>query len=50
MQRQFLDASKIRDELGWVPRWDLDSGLEETYSWYERNLGRMPAVAAAPAP
>jgi CDP-glucose 4,6-dehydratase len=40
IDRQFLDSSRIRAELGWEPRWDLDEGLRETWSWYERHLGR----------
>jgi CDP-glucose 4,6-dehydratase len=37
--RQALDSTAARDELGWHPRWDLGSALRETYAWYERNLG-----------
>ena len=40
IDRQFLDSSRIRDELGWQPRWDLDDGLRETWAWYEQHLGR----------
>lgn len=40
IDRQFLDSSRIRDELGWEPRWTLDDGLRETWAWYERHLGR----------
>jgi CDP-glucose 4,6-dehydratase len=40
IDRQFLDSSRIRDELGWQPRWELDDGLRETWAWYERHLGR----------
>jgi len=38
IDRQYLDSTLIREELGWAPRWDLDSGLSETYRWYERHL------------
>ncbi len=38
IDRQYLDSTLIREELGWAPRWDLDSGLSETYRWYERQL------------
>jgi CDP-glucose 4,6-dehydratase len=38
IDRQFLDSSRIRDELGWEPRWQLDDGLRETWAWYERHL------------
>ena len=40
INRQFLDSSRIRSELGWEPRWELDDGLRETWSWYEQHLGR----------
>jgi CDP-glucose 4,6-dehydratase len=35
---QYLDTTAIRDQLGWSPEWDLESGLEATYGWYEANL------------
>ncbi len=38
IDRQFLDSSAIRDELGWAPRVGLDEGLARTYDWYERRL------------
>lgn len=37
--RQELDSSAIREELGWAPRVDLDAGLAATYEWYEARLG-----------
>ena len=39
IDRQYLDPTAIREELGWHPRWDLDSGLRVTWEWYERTLG-----------
>jgi CDP-glucose 4,6-dehydratase len=39
IERQFLDSSAIRDELGWEPRWDLERGLRASWKWYERHLG-----------
>jgi len=39
LDRQAVDASALRDETGWRPRWDLDRGLDETYSWYRSELG-----------
>jgi len=38
LDRQAVDASALRDELGWQPRWDLDRGLAETYRWYRSEL------------
>jgi CDP-glucose 4,6-dehydratase len=40
IDRQFLDSSRIHEELGWEPRWELDDGLRETWTWYERHLDR----------
>jgi len=38
IDRQFLDSTPIREELGWKPRFDLDRGLPITWGWYERQL------------
>lgn len=46
LTRQWLDASAIREELGWTPAWDLERGLRATYAWYERELERITAGAA----
>ena len=29
-----LDSAKAHAELGWVPGWDLDAGLDATVAWY----------------
>jgi UDP-glucose 4-epimerase len=34
MQASALDASRLREELGWVPTIAVDDGLRETYRWY----------------
>ena len=39
IDRQYLDSTAIRTELGWEPKWDLDSGLRAAWEWYERTLG-----------
>lgn len=37
-QRYTMDATKIRRELGWRPRYtDLRAGLEQTIAWYADN-------------
>jgi len=33
-RRYAIDASKLRRELGWEPRHDVDSGLRRTVAWY----------------
>lgn len=38
IDRQWLDASAIREELGWRPEWDLDRGLADAYAWYAEHL------------
>ena len=35
--RYAIDATKIRDDLGWEPTETLDSGLEKTVAWYLAN-------------
>jgi CDP-glucose 4,6-dehydratase len=40
IDRQFLDSTAMREELGWSPAWDLDRGLAATYEWYAARAGR----------
>ena len=35
--RYSIDSSKIRDELGWRPKYSLDEALRETVEWYVNN-------------
>jgi len=39
IRRQYLDATKARDRLGWAPRFTLDEGLMRTIRWYREMLG-----------
>ncbi|HEX2161110.1 MAG TPA: GDP-mannose 4,6-dehydratase, partial [Thermoleophilaceae bacterium] len=39
IDRQYLDSSAIRAELGWEPRVALDEGLRRSYDWYARLVG-----------
>jgi dTDP-glucose 4,6-dehydratase len=36
--RYAIDASRIRDELGWQPSVTVEEGLEKTVSWYLDNV------------
>ncbi|MCG2786324.1 MAG: dTDP-glucose 4,6-dehydratase [Anaerolineae bacterium] len=33
-RRYAMDISKIRQELGWTPRYDIESGMRATVEWY----------------
>lgn len=36
--RYAIDASKLRDELGWTPKYtDFKTGLADTIKWYQEN-------------
>jgi CDP-glucose 4,6-dehydratase len=39
IDRQYLDSTAIRKELGWEPRWDLDRGLRAAWDWYAGRFG-----------
>lgn len=39
IDRQHLDSTLIREELGWTPRTSLEEGLAEAWEWYRRVLG-----------
>jgi dTDP-glucose 4,6-dehydratase len=43
-RRYAIDASKIRNELGWRPAHDLESGLRRTVRWYLENPGWCESV------
>jgi dTDP-glucose 4,6-dehydratase len=49
--RYAIDASTLRDELGWTPRYtDFRDGLEATVAWYRENEAWWrPAKAATEA-
>ncbi len=43
-RRYAMDITKIREELGWLPKHDIESGLRATVSWYLNNPGWVQAI------
>ena len=44
-RRYAMDISKIKAELGWQPRHDIESGLRETVEWYLANLDWVAKIS-----
>ncbi|MBB6454513.1 dTDP-glucose 4,6-dehydratase [Salirhabdus euzebyi] len=36
-RRYAIDATKLRTELGWNPKYNFDTGIEQTVNWYLNN-------------
>ncbi len=36
-RRYAIDATRIRTELGWAPRYDFETGIVETIRWYQEH-------------
>jgi CDP-glucose 4,6-dehydratase len=48
IDRQYVDATKIRDLVGWSPAVSLEEGLRRTIEWYrEHPQARAPAPGSA---
>jgi CDP-glucose 4,6-dehydratase len=45
IDRQYVDATKIRERVGWTPQVSLEEGLRQTIEWYREHPD-----ARAPAP
>ena len=45
-RRYAIDASKIRNELGWAPRETFESGLTRTVRWYLDHAAWVQAVSS----
>jgi GDP-L-fucose synthase len=44
--RKVLDVSKLRG-LGWSPKYDLETGIRETYDWFLTNHADARGMAVA---
>ncbi|MBT3751726.1 MAG: dTDP-glucose 4,6-dehydratase [Bacteroidetes bacterium] len=44
--RYAIDATKIKDELGWVPSLQFTEGLEKTVDWYLNNQEWMNRIVS----
>ncbi|TDR87326.1 dTDP-glucose 4,6-dehydratase [Enterovirga rhinocerotis] len=44
--RYAIDATKLRDELGWEPRESFDTGIRKTVAWYLANEPWWRAIQA----
>lgn len=45
-RRYAIDADKIRNELGWQPKFNYEDGIKETIRWYLNNKEWMEQVAS----
>jgi dTDP-glucose 4,6-dehydratase len=36
-RRYAIDATKIKQELGWHPKWTFEKGIAATIDWYRTN-------------
>jgi len=44
------DSGVLREEIGWQPRFDLDSGIRDAVDWWEARLGTPALSRASHAP
>ncbi len=43
-RRYAIDASKLKTKLGWSPRYDFETAIEETVDWYLDNMDWVESV------
>ena len=45
-RRYAMDIAKIRNDLGWLPKHEIESGLRETVNWYLDNMDWVKTIMA----
>jgi CDP-glucose 4,6-dehydratase len=45
IDRQYLDSTKIREQIGWQPEVDLREGISRTLEWYSAHPEVRPVAA-----
>ena len=43
-RRYAIDATKIKNELGWVPKYKFKEAIEATVDWYLNNMSWVESV------
>ncbi|MFW6371619.1 MAG: GDP-mannose 4,6-dehydratase, partial [Bacteroidota bacterium] len=44
--RYAIDATKIKNELGWEPSLQFEEGIEKTIDWYLENISWLEGVTS----
>lgn len=45
-KRYAIDPTKITHELGWSPKYNFETGIQETIEWYQNNQDWLKAVTS----
>jgi dTDP-glucose 4,6-dehydratase len=43
-RRYAIDSTKLQKELGWKPKYNFETGIHETISWYKENQNWLKSV------
>ncbi|CAG7659167.1 dTDP-glucose 4,6-dehydratase [Paenibacillus allorhizosphaerae] len=46
-KRYGIDASKIIDQLGWIPEYNFFTGIKATINWYKNNMDWLQRIQTA---
>lgn len=45
-RRYSIDNTKITNELGWTPKYNLEQGMKETIEWYLSNTEWIESIVS----